>query len=48
MPYRIIKDKNKYKVVKKGDDSKVFGTHDSKKKALSQIRAIEMSENLEN
>ena len=47
MPYTIKKSGNKYKVCKK-TGSKCFGTHNSKKKAVAQIGAIESSENQQN
>lgn len=44
MPYAIKKSGNNWLVVKAGD-GKVMGTHDSKKKAANQIKAIYANEN---
>lgn len=43
MPYSIRKTKGgKYQVIKQ-DGSKVFGTHESRSKAIRQLRAIEIN-----
>jgi hypothetical protein len=47
MPYRIVKSGNKFKVMKKGGDGHVFGTHPSKKAAQKQISAIYANESEE-
>lgn len=43
MPYKIKKSGSKYKVVKEGD-GKVMGTHDTKKEALKQLKALYANE----
>ena len=43
MPYDIIHEGGKVKLVKKGDHSHVYGTHDSEAEAHAQIAAIETS-----
>jgi len=39
MPYKIIKRKNKWKVVN-SDTGRVAGTHNTKTKATSQLRLL--------
>lgn len=43
MPYKVVKSGDKYQVRKK-DDNKIMGTHESRKKALNQIKAIYANE----
>lgn len=39
MPYKIVKEDDKY-IVRKKEDNKLIGTHDSREKAKKQIAAI--------
>lgn len=43
MPYDILKDGSKYKVITQ-IDQKVLGTHDTRQKAEAQMRAIQIHE----
>ena len=43
MAYDILKVDGKYRVIKQGDE-KTFGTHDTRKEAEAQMRAILHSE----
>ena len=44
MAYDIIKVDGKYRVFKQGDAKKTFGTHDTRREAEAQMRAILHSE----
>lgn len=44
MPWKINKSGNKFVVIKDDGSGKVVGTHDSRKKAMSQVRALYASE----
>ena len=44
MAYDIIKVDGKYRVFKQGDMKKAFGTHDTRREAEAQMRAILHSE----
>lgn len=43
MPYKVSKVSNTY-IVRKKDNNKIIGIHNSKKKANAQIRAIYANE----
>ena len=44
MAYDIVKVDGKYRVFKQGDAKKTFGTHDTRREAEAQMRAILHSE----
>ncbi len=44
MPWKINKSGNKFQVVKDDGSGKIVGTHSSRSKAISQVRALYASE----
>jgi hypothetical protein len=45
MPYEIVKRAGQFVVKKKGGDSKVYGTHPTRARAIAQMRALYAAEN---
>lgn len=44
MPYEVVRRGSKWVTKKKGLGGKVLGTHDTRKKAIAQMQAVQIAE----